>query len=166
MNNVTCPGPSFEEKVKVNTTPVILGQPLTIVGSTPMDVSQAFRYTFFAIITSGNEVDVFVQTSPDLKNWFLDSVVISIDLPPLLVTDKAVLTGNNYSRYARLGFVQRKDPSEIAVIFQSQLLPCILPQSEKNPEIGNNATVSVPQQQCKQPLQELPKKPLNWRLKN
>ena len=164
MNNVACPGPSFREKIKVDTTPVAVDKPLSVVGSTPMDVSQAFRYTFFATIISGPEVNVFVQVSPDLQNWFLDSPVTSINLPPSFVTDKAVLTANNYSSYARLGFVQTKYPCEITVVFQSQLLPCILPSSQKgtvNREI-NTQTAQQQPQALSEPQER--KAPLNWRL--
>ncbi|VBB05252.1 Hypothetical protein LUCI_0459 [Lucifera butyrica] len=96
----------------------------TVSPAKPHNITGLFRFSFFIRILCGPAVRVYVQTSYNCKDWFLDSTIITLTPPPLLITDRVVLTADHYACFARVTAEMRGQPSKVLVVFQSQPYCC------------------------------------------
>jgi hypothetical protein len=98
---------------------LILSAPFT--ASETRNVSEFKRYTFFIKLITGNNINLAVQISYDGREWFTDSLTKTLNLPPLLITDRAVLSADHFSCFARIAATSRTGPGELLIVLQGQI---------------------------------------------
>lgn len=111
---------SVEKATSCNFCLEILNVSHSLATSMPRNVSLEQRYSFFVKLISGNDIDVFIQTSYDGKEWFIDSPVRTLNRPPLFTTDRVVLMADHYACLARIGANPRENlPGKLQIVFQA-----------------------------------------------
>ncbi|HEY3426843.1 MAG TPA: DUF6385 domain-containing protein [Negativicutes bacterium] len=85
------------------------------------NVSDFKRYTFFIKLITGNNISVAVQISFDGREWFTDSLTQTLNFPPLLATDRVVLSATHYSCFARIATAPKTGPGELLIVLQGEI---------------------------------------------